>query len=129
MEQTPKRVVLCIEDNRANVALLRAILEVRSDLELIIAMHGQVGIDLAGKHLPALILLDLHLPDLSGQEVLSKLRSSPDTQDIPVIVTSADASPARIQELLEQGANAYLSKPLDIVEFCRVVDEQISQRC
>lgn len=129
MEQTPKRVVLCIEDNRANVALLRAILEVRSDLELIIAMQGQVGIDLAGKHLPALILLDLHLPDLSGQEVLSKLRSSPDTQDIPVIVTSADASPARIQELLEQGANAYLSKPLDIVEFCRVVDEQISQRC
>jgi CheY-like chemotaxis protein len=129
MEQTAKRVVLCIEDNRVNVALLRAILEVRSDLELITALQGQLGIDLAGKHLPALILLDLHLPDLSGQEVLSKLRSSPDTQDIPVIVTSADASPARIHELLEQGANAYLSKPLDIVEFCRVVDEQMSQRC
>ena len=125
---SPKRVVLSIEDNRANIALLHAILDVRPDLELISAMQGQLGIDLARKHLPALILLDLHLPDLPGQEVLSQLRSTPDTRHIPVVVTSADASPARIQALLEQGADAYLSKPLDIIEFCRVVDQQISQR-
>jgi CheY-like chemotaxis protein len=123
-----KHIILCIEDNRANLALLRAILDVRPDLELVSAMQGQLGIDLARKHLPALILLDLHLPDLPGQEVLAKLRSNEDTQHIPVVVTSADTSPGRIKALLEQGADAYLSKPLDIIEFCRVVDEQISRR-
>ena len=123
-----KHIILCIEDNRANLALLRAILDIRPDLELVGATQGQLGIDLARKHLPALILLDLHLPDLPGQEVLAKLRSNEDTQHIPVVVTSADASPARIEALLEQGADAYLVKPLDILEFCRVVDEQISRR-
>jgi CheY-like chemotaxis protein len=128
MEQTPKRVVLCIEDNRANLALVRAILDVRPDLELVSAMRGQEGIDLARKHLPAVILLDLNLPDIQGQEVLSQLRSSSETRHIPVVVTSADASPARMRAVLDEGANAYLSKPLDIVEFCTVLDEQISQR-
>ena len=123
-----KRVVLCIEDNAANVALLRAILDVRPDLKLISAPQGQLGIDLACTHLPALIVLDLNLPDLPGHEVLAKLRSNEQTRDIPVVVTSSHATPARIQALLEQGADAYLIKPLDIKEFCRVVDEQISQR-
>ena len=128
MEQTPKRVVLCIEDNRANLALVRAILDVRPDLELVSAMRGQEGIDLARKHLPALIILDLNLPDLPAQEVLCQLRSNPATQHIPIVVMTADASPARMQALLDQGADAYLTKPLDIVEFCRVLNEQISQR-
>jgi CheY-like chemotaxis protein len=123
-----KRLILCIEDNPANLALVRAILDVRPNIELISALQGQLGIDLARKHLPALILLDLHLPDLTGQEVLAKLRSNEDTRHIPVVVTSADASPGRIKALLEQGADAYLTKPLDIIEFCRVVDEQINQR-
>jgi CheY-like chemotaxis protein len=121
-----KHIILCIEDNRANLALLRAILDIRPDLELVGAMQGQLGIDLARKHLPALILLDLHLPDLPGQEVLAKLRSSEETRHIPVVVTSAHATPARIKALLEQGADAYLTKPLDIIEFCRVVDEHIA---
>jgi CheY-like chemotaxis protein len=121
-----KRVVLCIEDNRANVALLRAILDTRPNVEFISAMQGQLGIDLACKHLPALIVLDLNLPDLPGQEVLAKLRSSEETRHIPVVVTSAHTTPARIKALLEQGADAYLVKPLDIIEFCRVVDEHIA---
>ena len=122
---TRKRVILCIEDNAANLALLRAILEARPNIELVSARQGQLGIDLACKHQPALILLDLHLPDLTGQEVLAKLRSSEETRHIPVVVTSADVRPDRIDALLEQGAGAYLSKPLDINEFCRVVDEQL----
>ena len=123
-----KRVILCIEDNLANIALLRAILDVRPDLELISARQGELGIDLARKHLPALILLDLQLPDIAGQEVLAKLRSSVDTQHIPIVVTSADASPERMKALVEQGADVYLTKPLDILQFCKVVDEQIGQR-
>ncbi len=124
-----KRVILCIEDNRANIALLRAILDVRPDLELISAMQARLGIDLARTHRPALIVLDLALPDLPGQEVLAKLRSSTDTQHIPVVVTSAHHPPALIKTVLEQdAAAAYLTKPLDILEFCRVLDEQISRR-
>ena len=123
-----KRVILCIEDNRANIALLRAILDVRPDLELISAMQGRLGIDLARAHRPALIVLDLALPDLPGQAVLAKSRSSADTQHIPVVMTSAHHTPARIKTVPEQGAAAYLTKPLDILEFCRVLDEQISRR-
>ena len=123
-----KHVILYIDDNRANVALVRAIFDARPNVELITAMQGELGIDLACKHLPTLILLDLHLPDLPGHEVLAKLRSNEDTRHIPVVVTSAHTSPWRIKALLEQGAEAYLTKPLDIIEFCRVVDEQISQR-
>ena len=123
-----KRVVLCIEDNRANVALLRAILDVRPDLELVSAMQGQLGIDLARKHLPALIILDLNLPDLQGHEVLAKLRSDEETRHIPVVVTSSHTTPTRIKALLEQGADAYLIKPLDVIELCRVIDQQISRR-
>jgi CheY-like chemotaxis protein len=123
-----KRLVLCIEDNTANLALVRAILDARPNIELIDAMQGRLGVDLARKHQPALVLLDLHLPDLTGQEVLAKLRSSEETRHIPVVVTSADVNPKQIRALLEQGAQAYLSKPLDIIEFCRVVDEQITDK-
>lgn len=123
-----KRVILCIQDNRSNIALLRAILDVRPDLELISTMEGRLGIDLARKHRPALIVLDLQLPDLPGHEVLAKLRSSEDTHHIPIVMTSAHDTPERIKGLLEQGAAAYLTKPLDILEFCRVLDEQISRR-
>lgn len=122
-----KHLILCIEDNRASVALLHAILDVRPDVELISAMQGQLGIDLARKHRPALILLDLGLPDLTGEEILAKLRGSDNTRHIPAVVTSADTDPERINALLDQGANAYLSKPLDVPEFCQVVEEQISQ--
>jgi CheY-like chemotaxis protein len=90
---------------------------------LLPAVQGSIGVDLAQQHSPDLILLDLHLPDMSGAEVFALLRQSEVTRDIPVIVISADATERQVQRLLEAGVMAYLTKPLDVGHFLRLLDE------
>jgi CheY-like chemotaxis protein len=86
-------------------------------------MQGSLGVELAQHHLPDLILLDLHLPDMLGDQVLENLRSSPTTKQIPVVIVSADATAGHIRRLLEAGANEYLTKPLDLVRLLEVLDQ------
>jgi PAS domain S-box-containing protein len=117
--------ILYIEDNLSNLNLVEQMLAERSHIELLTAMQGGLGIDLARQHSPDLILLDLHLPDLRGHEVLARLRKDKTTQHIPVVVISADATAGQIQRLMKAGAHSYLTKPLDIAEFFRVVDEAL----
>jgi CheY-like chemotaxis protein len=119
------RRILYIEDNFPNVTLVEQMLTERPALELITAMQGRVGLELARKHAPDLILLDLHLPDLPGWQVLHQLKADQATRDIPVIVISADATASQIKRLISAGARAYLTKPLDIAEFFRVIEEAI----
>ena len=119
------RRILYIEDNFSNVTLVEQMLAERPALELMTAMQGRVGLELARKHAPDLILLDLHLPDMPGWQVLAQLKSDNATRDVPVVVISADATSPQIKRLLSAGARAYLTKPVDIAEFFRVVDEAI----
>jgi CheY-like chemotaxis protein len=77
-------------------------------------MQGKLGVDLARQHRPDLILLDLHLPDLHGREVLQQLKRDPATAAIPVIVLSADATPAQVERLRAAGAADYATKPIDL---------------
>jgi CheY-like chemotaxis protein len=118
-----KRTVLYIEDNLSNLTLIEQILETEPQIELMTAMQGKVGLDLARQHLPDLILLDLHLPDLPGWEVLAQLQADATTRAIPIIVISADATTRQIKRILAAGARAYLTKPVDVGEFCRVLDK------
>lgn len=118
-----RRGVLYIEDNLANLKLVQRILEHRNDIELIPAMQGRLGVDLARQHQPALILLDLHLPDIGGDLVLQQLRDDPDTRSIPIVIVSADATMGQVQRLQTAGASAYLTKPLNVAELIRTVDE------
>lgn len=120
--------VLYIEDNLSNLTLVEQMLAEQSGIELLTAMQGGLGLDLARKHLPDLILLDLHLPDLRGHEVLARLRQDKRTREIPVVVISADATARQIQRLMAAGARSYLTKPLDIGEFFRVIDETMHGR-
>src|SRR5438105_3493484 len=120
-----KRTILYIEDNLSNLTLIEQILEERPEIELLTAMQGQVGLDLARQHSPDLVLLDLHLPDIPGWEVLSQLKASATTCEIPVVVVSADATTRQIKRLTKAGALNYLTKPLDVTEFFRVLDETI----
>jgi PAS domain S-box-containing protein len=119
------RRILYIEDNFSNVTLVEQMLAERPALELMTAMQGRVGLELARKHAPDLVLLDLHLPDMPGWQVLAQLKADHSTRDIPVVVISADATAPQIKRLLSAGARAYLTKPLDIGEFFRVMDEAI----
>jgi CheY-like chemotaxis protein len=119
------RTVLYIEDNVDSTRLMERIFDRWPDVRLISAMQGSIGLDLARQHKPDLILLDLHLPDIQGHEVLEKLRSDPSTSHIPVIVTSADATAGQIQRLRDGGADDYLTKPLDIPRFAEVVRKRL----
>ena len=114
--------IVYIEDNVANVRLIERILERRGDVELLATMQGRLGIDLAREHHPSAVMLDLHLPDMDGDTVLHLLRADPATADIPVLVLSADATPNQVRRLLAAGADAYLTKPLDINELLDVLD-------
>ena len=119
---------LRIEDNHSNVALVESILAQRPDVTLLRALHGRLGMDLARRHHPHLILLDVHLPDMRGDEVLRQLKDDPATREIPVVVVSADATREQEERLLATGARAYLTKPLDVRSFLHVVDAVLLQK-
>jgi PAS domain S-box-containing protein len=120
--------ILYIEDNLSNLTLVEQMLAEQPHIELMTAMQGALGLELARKHSPDLILLDLHLPDLRGHEVLARLQHDQATCRIPVVVISADATARQVQRLLAAGACRYLTKPIDIGEFFRVIDETMSRR-
>ena len=124
MEQS----ILHIEDNLSNVRLIEQVLVQRPNVELIPAMQGRLGLELAKEHQPMLILLDLNLPDIAGEEVLQQLRDDSRTANIPVIIVSADASPRQVQRLLATGARSYLTKPIDVRELLRHIDEAAAAR-
>ena len=115
--------ILYIEDNLSNLKLVQRILAERSDINLIAAMQGRLGLELAAEHRPDLVLLDLHLPDIPGDEVMSRLKADPSFNGTPVVILSADATTGRIERLLGEGASAYLAKPIDVQQFLEVIAE------
>ena len=114
--------VLSIQDNPSNVALLTGILRRRPGWTLIHAGTGRLGLDLAATSEPTVILLDLHLPDIDGIDVLQALRADPHTSDVPVAVFSADANPTQVRRLLAAGAQKYLTKPLAVRDVFAFLD-------
>ncbi len=118
----PARTILYVEDNLANLDLVESILYDRPEIDLVPALQGRLGLQLAREHTPDLILLDLHLPDLSGEVVLHELRADERTRHIPVLVISADATTRQVERLRSAGARDYLTKPLDVDHFLAAVD-------
>ncbi len=130
--ETPRRegegTLLYIEDNLSNLRLVERVIARRRGVKLISAIKGRLGLDLARQHRPDLILLDLHLPDVPGDEVLRRLRQDPQTRNIPVVIISADASPGQIKRLLDTGARAYLTKPIDIAQLLALVEKNLTDK-
>jgi signal transduction histidine kinase/ActR/RegA family two-component response regulator len=124
----PRQVVLHIEDNLSNLTLVERVLAHRAGIEVVAAMQGRLGLELAREHHPVLVLLDLHLPDMDGEQVLQRLRDDPATASTPVVIVSADATPGRVQRLVSAGAVGYLTKPIDVRELLRLLDEAIEDR-
>ena len=122
-----KATILYIEDNLANLQLIQHILARRPEIHLLTAMQSTLGMELARRHRPDLILLDLHLPDVDGLTTLRKLRAETATSNIPVIMISADATPGSIERLHAAGARHYLTKPIRVDEFVRTVDEVLEE--
>jgi PAS domain S-box-containing protein len=118
--------VLYIEDNESNQLLMRSVFGLRPSLDLVTCPNGESGLEEVRSGFVDLVLLDLHLPDMPGEEVLGALRSDKATRDVPVVILSADAREAQIGRLLMVGANAYLTKPLDISDLWRTLDSLLA---
>jgi len=114
-------LVLYIEDNLSNLRLVEMIFMRVPGLDLVTAQSGAQGLALASAKKPDVILLDLHLPDMDGEQVLAQLKAQVETRDIPVVVLSADALPKQTARLTAQGIDAYLTKPIDRCELLATV--------
>jgi PAS domain S-box-containing protein len=119
------RLILQIEDNASNLRLVERIVRRQSGLRIIGTGTGRSGIDLARKRRPDLVLLDLHLPDITGHEVLRQLQTYPETRKTPVVVLSADATRAQIGRLIDGGAFGYVTKPIDVAIFLETVSRAL----
>lgn len=128
--------ILYIEDNCVNIKLVQQVMKRYSNVRLLIAQTGQEGIDLAVQELPALILLDMHLPDMNGRDALKVIKKIEKTASIPVVGVSADAMVDVVQKSESEGLSDYVTKPFNIDHFLEVVqkylgnknDRQISER-
>jgi CheY-like chemotaxis protein len=109
--------LLYIEDQLANLTLIETILWERSQWRIIPAMQARLGLELARRHRPHVILLDVRLPDLGVDEVLCRLRAQSETADIPVIVISTDSTQATVEGYLAEGAHAVLLEPINVAAF------------
>jgi signal transduction histidine kinase len=123
----PQSSILYVEDNVPNIRLVEQLFAAQPQVNLISAMQGSVALDLARRHHVDLILLDLHLPDMAGAEVLDRLRADPATRMVPVVVLSADATDRQIARLIDRGARDYLTKPLDLARFVTVVAKILNE--
>jgi CheY-like chemotaxis protein len=90
-------------------------------------MMGQLGLELAREHRPDLILLDLHLPDLPGEEVLARLRELDETREIPVIVLTADATDAARTPAVDALTDGFVTKPVGVEKLLELVDRFAGQ--
>lgn len=118
-----QRTLLYIEDNAANFKLMEHVFHLRPSVKLLGAVCGRRGLEMAMEHHPDLVLLDLNLPDLNGDEVLAELQADPRTASIPVVMVSGDAIPSQIQRLMAAGARDYITKPFNLKRFLGVIDE------
>jgi PAS domain S-box-containing protein len=126
-EARPTATVLYIEDNLANLRLVQQIFQRVGNVEIMSAVQGRLGLELARTHRPDLILLDLHLPDIPGEDVAKALRADEATRAIPIVVLSADAYSSKRRSLLALGVDAYLTKPFDVNEMMALIGQFVDR--
>lgn len=125
---TRARKILYVEDNIANFELIQQVLADYSQIKLLWATDAKTGLETALGHRPNLILLDLHLGGTDGAEVLQQLKQDKRTAGIPVVVVSADATSGQVERLISMGAEAYLTKPLNVKHFIRLIEESLGEK-
>ena len=120
-----QRLVHYVEDNETNIEVMRGVLAQRAQVVLKTSMLGLDGLEAIRRDKPDLVLLDMHLPDISGLELLRHLKLDDSVADIPVIVVSADATSGQMEQALTLGALHYVTKPLEVSAFLALVDSAL----
>jgi signal transduction histidine kinase len=124
LQKKIKGSILYVEDNESNIELVQETINAhRQGIKLHIDRLGSNAISLAKQMNPKLILLDLNLPNMEGEEILNQIMRNKDLSKIPVVIVSADAMREQIDKLVKQGAKDYLTKPIDLNRLLDVVDK------
>ena len=123
-----RQTVLHVEDAAVVVDLMQAFLADRGDLDLRSVATAREGLELARTLDPALIFLDMHLPDGSGEDVLRTILDDPATSSIPVVVVSGEDSQDRAESMVAAGAAAYVTKPFPAAAVRELVDRYCPPR-
>lgn len=121
-----RRCIVYVEDNPSNVAFMEDLMSDVDDVDLLVAPNAEVGIELIRSRLPAVVIMDINLPGMSGIEALSKLGSFPETKGIPVVALSAAAMVRDAKLIQDAGFRHYLTKPVRVDELMRVLEELLA---
>ena len=124
----PMQTVLYIEDNPASLALMNQLVANLPNARILAAPTGEIGVALALAHRPDVIIVDIHLPDISGYDVLARLKAAPETAGIPVVALSADARPRDVQRGRAAGFADYLTKPFLVPEMVAAIERSMQAR-
>ena len=116
----PAQRVLVVEDNERNMKLFRDVLAA-GGYRALEATTGAQAVELAKRHIPAIVLMDVRLPDLDGVEVLRRIRTDARTASLPVVAVTAQAMDGDRERFLRAGFDGYLPKPVDVAELLGVV--------
>lgn len=117
-------LILIVEDNPRDLKLVREVLQVNG-FQTLEAATGEAGIDLAQEHGPALILMDIQLPQISGREAAKILKTDAKTQHIPIVAVTASAMKGDREALLAEGFDGYIAKPIDIKNLPKVLENYL----
>jgi len=121
------KTVLIVEDNELNMKLFNDLLEANGFSTLKTA-SGNVALELTREHHPDLILMDIQLPEVSGEVVIQWIKSDETIKNIPIIAVTAFAMKGDEERILSKGCDAYLSKPISIVKFIETVKYYLDRR-
>ena len=124
----PKSVakrILIVEDNELNMKLLNDVLEAYG-YDIVKTGSGAAVLDLARRHRPDLVLMDIQLPDISGLHAVRQLKGDPQTRGIPVIAVTAFAMAGDERKALDSGCDGYIAKPIMLREFLATIEQFLS---
>jgi len=121
------RTILYVEDNPSNMSLMKHILAMVPQYQMIEAHNGEIGIAMAEKHQPDLILMDINLPGMDGVAAMKHLTSMETTKHIPIVAVSANAMPNDVAQALEAGFRDYLTKPFQVDRLFEVLKQILTQ--
>ena len=121
-----QELVLIVEDNEKNRKLIRDLLQAKG-YQTVETDSAEEGIKLAEERKPALILMDIQLPDMDGITALKQLKAAPSTQTIPVMAITASAMTYNRESMLAEGFDGYQIKPFNLRDFLANIEELISQ--
>ena len=121
-----RATVLYAEDNEVNVMLVHEVLRMRPQWRLLVATSGEQAVELARRTLPDLLLIDMHLGDMSGLDLADALDREPALARIPRVALSADAMPDRIATARARGFKTYLTKPMDVHALLTCLDDTLT---